>query len=639
MCFFIFIEFFLSFCKPVKELTGSHQSPTICHLLGRVSLVFALLISLPVWAQTEHSHEYVFTGDDINLSPNMQYLPVTHKKWTLKQVLAQQDGWQQVHKSSLNFGFDHRAYWLRVKVHNPSNKDLNLILNTCSEVVDFIDVYVLDEQHNLLYAAQTGDRREFASRPLHTPTFTFPIFISQGQSVQLYLRLDSHDGLHEAIKPVLQSNASFISSEDVYGLIYGTFFGLLFSMIIYNLFLFVSVKDVDYGFYSLYIFVFLLWSLTLKGYGFKYLWPMLPNFNNIILALTALLMPVSLTAFLVRYLNLKRNSPRVYKQVVLLTYASLFIIPFIFLDFYTRSFALIFPYDMFSVLVAVIYTTYLVLKKYREAYYVLASFSLLALSIFIYSLMIVGGVEKNILTDNMPLIGAGLEVMLLAFGLADKVNLLQKKHRETERQARLAQLSINEKLSEQVAERTKELETLNNELYRLSVIDELTQVFNRRMFNQRLAHKLTNADKEFNSFALCVIDIDYFKHYNDLYGHQEGDKALIMVSRCMQSFEFTQAKASFYRIGGEEFAILIAFNAPTVTIIDEIKSLNWKVQGLQLTHEKSPYGIVTISQGLLLLEQTQGRPNEVFKQADDLLYQAKEQGRNRTVFKVIHTDQ
>ncbi len=601
---------------------------------GFLLCLFFVLCSASVNAQNLSITKVNFIQESINLSSSIQYLEDPKKQWQINDIV-QHTSWQQITKSSLNFGFSDSAYWLRVQVRNANTKELNLILNSRSEVTDFIDFYILDVNNHIIRFWQTGDRRVFASRPLHTPTFTFPIALKAQQTVNLYLRIDTHDGLHEGLRPILQTDSEFISFEEIYGLIYGAFFGLLLSMILYNLFLYVSAKDKDYGLYSLFIFIFLVWSFTLRGYGFKYLWFDYPYFNNMILLLTALLMPVSLTYFLVNYLNLKQMSPNMHKKIMFVAYVSILFLPLILFGYYAKSISAILLYDMVSTIIVFSCAVYFAYKKSREAYYVLASFIFLAISVFIFSLMVVGVLDKNILTDNMPLIGASLEVMLLAYGLADKVNILQKKQRETEKQARLAQIDINERLSEQVAERTQELEKLNNELYRLSVIDELTQAFNRRMFNQQLVQKVAQINQCDAHLALCIIDIDYFKKYNDCYGHQEGDKALIMVSNCIRNFLFSEANSSFYRIGGEEFAILITFNCSAQIIVEEIKSLNKKVAELAIKHEKSPHHIITISQGLLLLESLHGNPDEVFKQADDLLYQAKEQGRNQTIFQHI----
>lgn len=600
-----------------------------------VSFALVFYFVFPAQSKSAEIPLVLFNDEYVEIATQMQYLEDIEKNWKIEHVVEQKK-WLQNNKNLFNFGFDDSAYWLRVKAKNPKKQDETIIFNTNSEASDFIDVYVLNNKNRVVNSWVTGDRRVFSSRPVETLGFAFPIRFAPQETLTLYIKLDSHDGLHEALRPTLETTESFIKSSQISNFALGAFYGLLLAMFFYNLFLFVSIKDIAYGFYSLYIFAFLTWGLALKGYLFKYLWPDWPLFNHIALAISATTLPVFLTFFLVRYIGLKRLHPMIYNYVRLLAYCSLLLLPLIVLDFYALSFSFIFPYILLMVVIAIVYTAYLVFKGSREAGFVLASFGLLSISVFIYSLMITGVIEKASFATSLPFLGAALEVMFLAFGLADKVNLLQQKNRKTERDARLAQESINEKLSEQVAERTQELEELNNELYRLSVVDELTQLFNRRMFNQQLRKQIADVQNASSSFALSLIDIDYFKQYNDHYGHQEGDKILMIVSDCIRKLSPAQANSNFYRVGGEEFAIITSFTGSEEAAIEDIKSLNQEVMNLDLPHEKSPYGSITISQGLLILpKNTLSDSTAVYKQVDDLLYEAKEAGRNNTVSSVF----
>lgn len=597
------------------------------------AIVFCLIVSGKSDASDEPALA-VFNGKSIDLSTHIEYIKDRRKIWTIDDILKQEN-WIKNLNGSFNFGFDNNAYWLRIRIHNAKKQEVNLVLNTQSELTDFIDAYLINNKNKVVKSWKTGDRRVFDSRPIHSNDIAFPIHLEALESLTLYMKIDSYDGLHEILKPVLSDTNDFIHSNQVANFFLGAFFGLLFTMVLYNLFLFASTKDVAYGLYSLYVFMFLIWSLTFRGYAFEFLWPNYPKFNHILIAFSATSMAVCLTFFLVRYMNLKQSSPAIYKLATYMSYASILLIPIILSDSYALSFSLIFPYVALSLVVTLIYTTYLVFQGSREARFVLLSFGVLSISVLAYMIMFTGIVTNNIFANNLPLIGAAFEALLIAFGLADKMNILQQKQQRTERKARMAQESINEKLSQEVTRRTQELEELNNELYRLSVVDELTQTFNRRLFNQQLKKKLENENNASCSFALNILDIDYFKRYNDYYGHQEGDKALMMVADCIKKISIPEADLSVYRIGGEEFAIIISFHSPIEKIIEHIKKLNIQVQSLGLPHNESPHEVVTISQGLLILEQAEGKPNAIFKHADKLLYEAKEKGRNKTIFDVI----
>ncbi|MGB6327510.1 MAG: diguanylate cyclase [Halarcobacter sp.] len=173
--------------------------------------------------------------------------------------------------------------------------------------------------------------------------------------------------------------------------------------------------------------------------------------------------------------------------------------------------------------------------------------------------------------------------------------------------------------------------TAKKKLEELSIKDSLTNIYNRRYFNEKIVELLNTCKRGNESICLLIIDIDYFKLYNDTYGHQEGDKVLIKVSNSLNS-SMQRATDYCFRIGGEEFAILFITEKPdnSISFSNQIRE---KVENLKIEHSKNTVSkFVTISAGLYC-EQANKIKNdmELFKKADDLLYQAKESGRNKVV--------
>lgn len=166
-------------------------------------------------------------------------------------------------------------------------------------------------------------------------------------------------------------------------------------------------------------------------------------------------------------------------------------------------------------------------------------------------------------------------------------------------------------------------------LEEISIKDSLTDIYNRRFFNQKIIEQL-NISKRRNEFiSLLIIDIDCFKLYNDTYGHQEGDAILIKVAKTINSF-MKRANDFCFRIGGEEFAVL--FNSENIenSIIFSNK-IKEGVENLKIEHKNNTASkYVTISSGLYF-DNANNIKNDIefFKKADDLLYKAKEAGRNQ----------
>lgn len=180
---------------------------------------------------------------------------------------------------------------------------------------------------------------------------------------------------------------------------------------------------------------------------------------------------------------------------------------------------------------------------------------------------------------------------------------------------------------------TKELENKNNQLNELAHSDGLTGLGNRRKFDEHLDWVIkTNARSE-TPFALLMLDVDYFKMFNDLYGHVAGDDCLRSLGRVLRDV-LQRAGDYAFRYGGEEFACILSPSnmIEAAGIAERIRS---QIEALGISHKKSPeYGRVTVSIGVLLVHaDKQTIASDIIQQSDTLLYSAKKQGRNRTIFR------
>ena len=162
----------------------------------------------------------------------------------------------------------------------------------------------------------------------------------------------------------------------------------------------------------------------------------------------------------------------------------------------------------------------------------------------------------------------------------------------------------------------------------LSITDDLTSLYNRRYFNKIFCKEKERALREKNNLIFIMIDIDYFKLYNDTYGHLQGDEALKQIASAIQKSS-RRANDFSFRLGGEEFCIITSGMEKEKAIFYG-ESILQEIQSLKISHEKSPYGFLTVSMGIYIFH-----PNyfleckEIYKLADEALYEAKNSGRNR----------
>jgi diguanylate cyclase (GGDEF)-like protein len=176
---------------------------------------------------------------------------------------------------------------------------------------------------------------------------------------------------------------------------------------------------------------------------------------------------------------------------------------------------------------------------------------------------------------------------------------------------------------------TDELAEANARLKQQSLIDGLTGVDNRRSFDDSVARLHGTAMREHQPFGLIFIDIDYFKLYNDTYGHILGDECLKLVAESIKA-SLKRTGDTVARYGGEEFVVLLPGTGIEGTEFAAEK-IRENVEALRLAHSASTASeYVTISLGVAaVVPERAGTVSLVIDMADKALYRAKEQGRNR----------
>lgn len=188
---------------------------------------------------------------------------------------------------------------------------------------------------------------------------------------------------------------------------------------------------------------------------------------------------------------------------------------------------------------------------------------------------------------------------------------------------------LNEKVME-LQEVKEQLIELNSKLVQISTIDGLTQIANRRFFDERLGIEWGRAKREQKELSLLLLDIDYFKQYNDVYGHIEGDECLKAVAAAIQDCVYRPADF-VARFGGEEFTVILP-DTSFEGAIHIAETIREKVESLKIQNCGSiAFEYVTISIGVVTKEAMHTTIKEFIECADKALYKAKNLGRNKVV--------
>lgn len=240
--------------------------------------------------------------------------------------------------------------------------------------------------------------------------------------------------------------------------------------------------------------------------------------------------------------------------------------------------------------------------------------------------------DLEILLENTVDHSDTVEALLHESNRQLRVEILERKQIEKELQRSKTEL---QRLLEIVSRDKEDLEIIletitehgdfiEEQTHQQSLHDALTHLYNR----QYLQEVLDRADHYHSSLGLVMIDIDYFKVFNDTFGHDAGDKVLQMVGQCLQ--EQVREKGVAFRYGGEELTLVLPHHnlEQTARLAEHIRQA---VKNIEVHHQEKLLAPVTISLGVACYPVHGPTPTELMKAADLALYQAKNQGRDRVI--------
>lgn len=555
------------------------------------------------------------------LSLHLQYLEDADHTLDLdgaRQAL-QAGRFQGGQTQALNLGFTESAYWFYLRIHNQNSTRNQWVLESLYSIMDQLDVYYRfndgREQHQ-----QAGDSVMFHQRARAHHNINFGLELAAGETVDVFIRAQTTGAIQMPV--MLWSEVAFADKVSTEQIVFGLYYGMLFSLGIYNLLLFLVIRDRNYLLYVFYIASYGLFQMSLNGLAFQYLWPDSPDWNNRSIACLMGIGMFFITLFSHSFLALKNNSPVLSKvfigfmAIYLGIAAATFVLPY---QLVIRTGTLA---STFGVLCIMTSAVVCLIKRFRPARYFFVSWAVLLLGMLAYTLKTFSLLPANFITEYAIQIGSVLEVLLLSLALADRIKILQDENQRM-------QARVNEELEQHVRERTLELERANRKLEELSTTDGLTGLKNRRHFNEVFALECKRTSRSGDTLSVILIDIDHFKNLNDSYGHLLGDECIKAVADAIAKAAFRQTDTKC-RYGGEEFVVLMPSTPPegalrvAANIQEAIRALVIPHQGKKLAVTAS-LGVATV------VSEREDAVRDVLAQADQALYQAKASGRNAVV--------
>jgi len=632
-----------------------------------IALYLALTMSVASALESVEVHDL---DRGYSLNDHVEFVVDKLGVLTPEQVMLGDQSWTVHDKETLSFGYTSFVYWFRFQVKNSSAQKISHLLEIAYPVLDDVRMFVYDgSDDRMLTQHQLGDKIPFKLRQVQHRHFVVPLDLQAQQKQTWLLRIETSSSMQ--IPMTIWPEREFFIQDQSRLMGLGLYYGIMFIMVLYNLFVFLSVREESYLYYVFYVASMAGFLASLQGLSFQYVWPNATSWNDsaIIVLLSGV---VFFTCVFTRnFLALADGHTilnRLFGIVLLLSAAiaiSVNLVPYHILIKVLIGLAVL-------AINLVIYTGILRWSQgFNAARYFTIAWSSMLLGGAILALNKFNIIPRNTFTENAVQLGSALEVILLSFALADRLHqekrerydaqitalkseriastaqaealeqercartaqekalVHEREAREAQAQALDIQRSANETLENKVRERTTELESVNQKLAVLSTTDALTGVRNRRYFDQVLEREFNRAYREREQLSILMLDIDHFKIVNDDYGHQVGDEALRVVASVLQNVIHRTTDLTA-RYGGEEFAIILP-NTDIEGAYKVAEKIRNKIAEQILVAEGVEFSL-TVSIGVMGDAPTAGDSADLWlKEADDALYTAKENGRNKVL--------
>ncbi|NQZ12155.1 MAG: response regulator, partial [Algicola sp.] len=397
---------------------------------------------------------------EINLALNAEILEDPSGQLTIKQVASAgfDSQWVRNNESTPNFALSDSAYWLRVTLTSDLDYAKIWWLEVAFAGHDYLDYYLLN-QKQVIYSVQTGDRLPFDQKPYAYRNFLFDMQILPNQTRQIYFRIQSYDGLHEPFPLVLWDKQAFGFANGYRNMGMGLFFGIMLVMAIYNLFIYVVVRDKAYIYYVAYICFLLLWLFIYNGYAFQYLWPNYPNMSNQLLNIMVCICGLCMIQFVRCFLDIKRFVPWIDPVARVCLAVLILCLVLSVLGFYALVVQILMS-------VVVVYCVFCFVAGYvcfkagdRPARYFLLAWTALLISLAVFVGKVAGVLPTIFIVEKSIQIGSTLEVILLSLGLADRISVLKQQRAMAQQFALETAQDANKLKDEFLANTSHELRT------------------------------------------------------------------------------------------------------------------------------------------------------------------------------------
>jgi diguanylate cyclase (GGDEF)-like protein len=518
--------------------------------------------------------------DYTNYSGSTSYLK-TEAGLNLDELLRQAPEFKEMNTDHYSLGYFSEDLWIRLYI--PQSTPPGTVLEINKPAFREADFYFTLKDSTVSHTGRS-DKLSFRTQSTVIPENINYIRLQSPLAFNFEVRFWD-------IKPFMR----YILRDYLY---FGIIYGILFSIIIYNMILFVILKKLTYLYFLLFGVGTICWCML--TYGHSEVFFILPSvsLNRVSLPVVSLIWFAN-ASFMSRFLKTKIVTPKLH-IVITITKIMAGVLCVLGLSGFTHAghllnTALSYILPPFGIIIGVVSLR----KGVQSSFWFLAGWLVFYVGTIVYALA--GGmIPRNSLTLDLFASGAALSSLLLSYALIDEMRVLQSENS-----------FLNDK---------------SRSLRKISLTDNLTQLHNRASFNESLNHEISLARQSGQPLALVMMDVDHFKKFNDSWGHPEGDRVLMAMGPLLSQGIRDQDFACRY--GGEEFTLILPGT-------NEQKAME-TAERIRKRMEEREFPIsgrdevehLTVSMGIAVFTESDDILS-LTERADRALYKAKNLGRNR----------
>lgn len=389
--------------------------------------VFILFLTTSWILPAEASVRLMENVDKYTLGLSADILEDRDGMLTLDQVASEafQGKWEKSRQKIINFAFSPSVFWIRVSLSSDLGHPKTYFLEYGGALQDYIDYYHV-QNGKIIQEIHTGDRLPFRSRNFFFRNFLFPLEISPRETHEIYLRLSTHDGIHEPFPIILWDQELFSLSKGFRNFGMGLYFGTMLAMGIYNFFIFLSVRDRAYAYYVTYIIGLVSWLATYFGLTFQFFWPDAPDWGNQMIILSTCFWAFFMILFVQSLLETKRQVPWFYRLNQIAMICLCFTLFAGITDHYALGIKLLVAIGITMSSATIVAGIICFNNGFKSARYFLLAWTTLLVSLVVFGLKIAGILPAVLVVEKSVQIGSAIEVILLSLSLADRINELKK---------------------------------------------------------------------------------------------------------------------------------------------------------------------------------------------------------------------